>query len=218
MVVLRPRTVTGMPSRNDPHDFQGGSMRKRRYLLLGGLTATSLAIGLLTATIGAASAAPISSARPDGPITVIYTVCSPSPPPGLAGFPNTGHTTHLPPGCTNNSFAWASTVSGNATSHEQWLSPNASGFICSAQAWIPDSASNDPNAQYYFYDGSHYLGNDAFVNQENVTNNWVNVTNNSGFAITTQMKVTLSNGNPMGKAGWAVGAYAMRFICTSGIS
>jgi len=42
----------------------------------------------------------------------------------------------------------------------------------------------------------------------------VNVTNNTSFPITSRMRVTLSDHNPKGQAGWYIAAYAVRFICT----
>jgi hypothetical protein len=178
--------------------------------LLRGTAAAALAIGLVTATASAA----VASA--DGNGSHIYTVCSPR----LTGtaFPEPGSTGHPPPiypsGQCTSTFAWGYTVSRNPTGQAEWDSPNVNGMSCTADAWIPDSHSNDPNAQYYFYDGSHYLGNDAFVNQESVTNNWVNVTNNSSFTISSDMRITLNDHNPEGQAGWNEAAYAVRFICS----
>ncbi|HEV2371224.1 MAG TPA: hypothetical protein VGS19_03560 [Streptosporangiaceae bacterium] len=175
--------------------------------------ATGLTFGVMT---GAAGATPIASAVPDGNGSLTSVVCSPALTGGA--FPYTASTKFPPPmfptGQCGNTFAWGYTVSGNATGQAEWDSPNAAGMTCSAQAWIPDSDSNDPNAQYFFFDGSHYLGNDAFINQEKVTNNWVNITNNGSFPISSRMRVTLNDHNPFGQSGKYEAAYAVKFICT----
>jgi hypothetical protein len=168
------------------------------------------ALGLTTGT-----------ARAAVPGVVQTTQCAPTLTGGA--FPYTATTGTPPPdlpssGKCGNSFAWGFTVSGNATGQAEWTGPNlGSGYSCTANAWIPDSHSDDPNAQYYVYTGSHYLANDAFVNQENVTNNWVNVTNGTSFQLTDgPLRITLSDHNPNGQAGWYEGAYAMWFVCTDG--
>jgi hypothetical protein len=161
-----------------------------------------------------------STARAAIPGVVEYTQCAPTLTGGA--FPYTATTGTPPPalpssGKCGNSFAWGFTVSGSATGQAEWVGPNlGSGYSCTASAWIPDSHSNDPNAQYYVYSGSQYLANDAYVNQEGVTNNWVNVTNGTSFQLTNgPLRITLSDHNPFGQANWYEGAYAMWFVCST---
>jgi len=51
------------------------------------------------------------------------------------------------------------------------------------------------------------------VNQEQTTNGWVNIANNTWFPINDHMVVTLSDHNPLGQAGWYEAAYAVQFLC-----
>ena len=196
-------------------------MRKLRGLttLLVPLAAMALVAGLAASS---ASAAPARSAVVAGTTKPAYSMglsfveCTPT----LYGtaFPYTA-TTGFPPDALGgrtcgNSFAWGYTVSGDATGYAEWdggLPPR--GGSCTAEAWIPDSHSDDPNAQYYIWDGTRYLGNDAFVNQDKVSNNWVNITNNTRFQITDHLRITLSDHNPAGEAWWYEAAYAVLFSC-----
>jgi len=51
------------------------------------------------------------------------------------------------------------------------------------------------------------------VNQENTTNGWVNIANNTWFPTSDQTVITLSDHNPVGQAGWYEAAYAVQFLC-----
>jgi hypothetical protein len=135
--------------------------------------------------------------------------------PTLSGgaFPFSASTRFPPPVC-GGTFAWGFTVSGSATGQAEWDSPFVGGWFCTAQAWIPDSHSNDPNAQYYLFDGSRYLANDSFVNQNATTNGWTDVSNGTSFHVTDHMRVTLNDHNPFGQGGWYIAAYAVRFFCS----
>lgn len=104
---------------------------------------------------------------------------------------------------------------GKRDGQAAWTGPNlGTGYSCNASAWIPDSHSNDPNAQYFVFTGSHYLANDANVNQENVTSNWVNVTNGTSFPLTNGSCALRSMSTTRRPAGWYEGGYAMLFVCS----
>jgi hypothetical protein len=181
---------------------------------------TSLAATAITAA--AALGLMAAPAHASIPGVVEYTQCAPTQTNSNSAFPYTA-TTGTPPTALpsstkcGNSFAWGFTVSGSATGQATWTGPNlGSSYSCTANAWIPDSHSNDPNAQYYVYTGSHYLANDAFVNQEGVTNNWTNVTNGTSFQLTSgPLVITLSDHNPNGQANLYEAAYAMWFVCST---
>jgi hypothetical protein len=188
-------------------------MRKRLYrLLLAGVAFSGLAFALLTTPASASTAGSASVPRLPGD-GFHYTQCQPS----LSGsaFPYRAGTGSPPPGC-GSSFSWGFTVSGSPTGQAQWDSHFLGNWSCTAYAWIPDSHSNDLNAQYYIWDGSHYLANDAFVNQEGTTNGWVNVANNTYFHVSDHLRVTLNDHNPKGQSGLYIAAYAMDFACNPG--
>jgi hypothetical protein len=183
-----------------------------------------LAVAAMLLIGGAAVSTPVSYASaskapivPNNQLT--WTVCHPSQTNGNSAFPYTATVrdqTHLPPTC-NAVFAWGFTVSGSATGQAEWDSPFVGpGLTCAAQAWVPDSHSNDPNAQYFIFDGSTYLANDAFINQGAITNTWSRLFNNTWFPISNHMRVTLSDHNPKGQAGWYIAAYAVQFLCLPG--
>src|SRR5258708_8654359 len=188
-------------------------MRKRLCrLLLVGVAFSSAALALLASPASASTAG--SVATPSLPGNGFHYVQCQASPSGSA-FPHGATTGFAPPTC-GNSFAWGFTVSGSPTGQAQWDSHFLGNWSCTAYAWIPDSHSNDPNAQYYIWDGSRYLANDAFVNQEGTTNGWVNVTNNTYFQVSDHMRITLNDHNPKGQSGWYIAAYAMDFACNPG--
>jgi hypothetical protein len=158
---------------------------------------------------------------PRGPSDAItWIICYPSQTNSNSAFPYTASTHYPAPSCSdpNNPnygvFAWGYTVSGSATGQAEWDSPFVGpGWTCAAQAWVPDSHSTDPNAQYYIFDGNNYLANDAFINQGAITNNWSRLFNNTWFPISDHMRVTLSDHNPKGQGGWYIAAYALQFLC-----
>lgn len=151
---------------------------------------------------------------PLGPADAIGAIiCHPSQTNNNSAFPYTASTGSPPPSCDGR-FAWGFTVSGSATGQAEWDSPFVGpGWTCAAQAWVPDSHSNDPNAQYFVFDGNHYLANDAFINQGAITNNWSRLFNNTWFPISDHMRITLSDHNPNGQGGWYIAAYALQFLC-----
>lgn len=175
---------------------------KTRLRLLLATSATALALFGVTTWAAPAQATPANA--------LTYISCHPS----LSGtaFPYTATTAFPPPSC-DGAFAWGFTVSGNATGQAVWDSPFVGTWTCAAQAWVPDSVSNDVNAQYYIFDGSRYLGNDAFIDQSNITNNWSRLFNNTWFTIHNHMRITLSDHNPMGQGNQYIAAYAIQFLC-----
>jgi hypothetical protein len=128
-------------------------------------------------------------------------------PPGLTGFGGT----------CGRSYSWGYTVSGTATGQAEWDSVFGGGLNCRAFAFIPDNHSNDPNAQYYLWDGNRYLANDASFNQESLTNQFGGMFKNTDFfRINENMRVTLSDHNPNKQPGWNIAADAMIFQCYQG--
>jgi len=141
--------------------------------------------------------------------------CHPSSLTGTA-FPYTAYLGITPPGNCDSRFDWGYTVTGYHTGMATWES-NFYAFYgtlqCRVEAFIPDNHAGTYNAQYFIYDGSTYLANDAFVNQ-NASTNWVNIYGTGYLPIHDHMVVTLDDQDPMqGGSGQTIAAYALRFSC-----
>jgi hypothetical protein len=105
-------------------------------------------------------------------------------------------------------------VSGAATGSATWDSILV-GPWCRAFAFVPDNNSNDPNAQYYVWDGSRYLANDAFFDQQSLTNQFGHVAGTGFFHVNDHLRITLNDHNPFNQANFVVAADAMVFECHS---
>jgi hypothetical protein len=123
---------------------------------------------------------------------------------------STGHVQECP-----RSYSWGFTVSGPATGTVSWDSPIRGAFRCAAYAFVPDDNSNDHNAQYFLFDGSRYLANDAFFTQDTLTDTFGQIYHGSPFfSVSDHLRVTLNDHNPLNEAGHLLAADAMAFVCT----